>query len=162
MTRIEFRVYGQSLTKGSARAFYIKKLNRAVVTSTTKGLKAWESSVRHAAQSAANGKLMDGPVRMVMLFVLQRPKALKGSDLIWHAKRPDLLKLGRAVEDALINVLFHDDGQVACSCVAKRYANQGETPHVRVIVESVTSLGLANEGWTWRTMLDVCRCFDGH
>ena len=46
---IKFTVYGDPSPKGSARAFVPKGWTRPIITSATKGLKAWEGKNAAAA-----------------------------------------------------------------------------------------------------------------
>lgn len=120
---LSFRVYGQALPKGSAKAFVIKGTNRAVVTSTTKGLKGWEAAIRQEALQHVT-TLMEGPISLTVNFCLPRPKSLKKGD-VPHIKRPDLDKLVRGATDALTGVIWKDDSQLTAIYASKFYAPAG-------------------------------------
>jgi crossover junction endodeoxyribonuclease RusA len=135
MTPITFRVAAVPVPKGSVKAFMVKGLNRPVLTSDAKGLKAWASVVRGAAQHHCTS-LLEGGVAVSLGFVLPRPKSMPKKTRP-HMTRPDVDKLARAVLDALIGVTFHDDGQVVGLACDKRYAALGEQPGVTVSLVTV-------------------------
>jgi len=80
-----------------------------------------------------------------MVFVLNRPKAhygtgknarmLKPSAPTEPTVKPDLIKMARAVEDAMSGIVYKDDSQV-CKYrnLEKRYALDGEVEGVYVTV----------------------------
>jgi Holliday junction resolvase RusA-like endonuclease len=55
----------------------------------------------------------------------------------WPAKPPDVLKLARAVEDALTGALWTDDALVVSEYLLKRYAPPGGPERVTVTVMEV-------------------------
>lgn len=132
---VTFRVYGIAKPKGSSKAFVIKGTNRAVVTSTTKGLKEWESLIRQEAQRHVS-TLMTGEVTLTVSFCLPRPKSLRGS--VAHTKRPDLDKLIRGATDALTGVVWKDDAQATLITARKSYAPFVDTvPFVEFFITEV-------------------------
>ena len=131
---ITFKVYGQALPKGSAKAFVIKGTNRAVVTSNTKGLKGWEQTIRNAAQQHVT-ELLTGPVSLGINFHLPRPKSLSVKKYVAHTKRPDLDKLVRSCCDALTGIIWKDDSQVWAIVARKSYVPTHETvPYVEFFI----------------------------
>ena len=65
-----------------------------------------------------------------MVFRLLRPKGhyrgeivreLRVSAPVYHIIRPDALKLGRAVEDALSGIVYQDDAQIIDEHIRKIY-----------------------------------------
>lgn len=96
---------------------------------SSKYLKPWREAVSSAAQEAVLGQegfgIFDGPVRLEVLFFLQRPKSSKWGR--FPAGPPDLSKLLRAVEDALTSAgVWVDDALVVDALVQKRWAGVGE------------------------------------
>ena len=92
----------------------------------------WRDTVRRAAVEAmADRPPIEGPVYLVQVFALPRPKSHYGtgrnSGRIKRGAphrppvRPDLDKLARAVGDALTGVCYRDDAQVVNLCAAKYY-----------------------------------------
>jgi Holliday junction resolvase RusA-like endonuclease len=68
---------------------------------------------------------------MRLELIMPRPKyhftskgKLKDTAPYWHTVKPDTTKMLRAAEDALKDILWHDDGQVALQSNGKRYGNQ--------------------------------------
>ena len=125
---LTFTVYGAPATKGSTRAFIPKGWTRPIITSATKGLKAWESKIAAAAGAQANGVLITEPVVMTLAFYLPRPKSLK-KGIVAHTKRPDCDKLIRGATDALIGIVYKDDAQIVSILATKAYVKtQDEAP----------------------------------
>ncbi|MEE9354770.1 MAG: RusA family crossover junction endodeoxyribonuclease [Methylococcaceae bacterium] len=98
--------------------------------------KPWMDKVRsHALKAYPRGIIHDGPLAMIMLFQMRRPKNHYGTGRnagilkewavdLRPTGKPDVLKCGRAVEDALNDVVFKDDSQVVWSLPHKRYAEK--------------------------------------
>lgn len=131
--KLSFFVAGDPATQGSKRAFYIAKIGRAIVTEDCKENKPWRSDVRNEAEkaiAAGEWKLTDKPVMLNLTFQLKRPKGhfgakgLKKSAPYFPAKKPDTVKLARAVEDALKGVCWKDDAQIVTEIIQKRYHDQ--------------------------------------
>ncbi len=135
--RIRFEVFGRAQQKGSARAFVVKgKADgkpRAVVTSDNRKAKDWEADVRFSATPHRPPETWSGPVAVACLFIMTRPKVLKGK---WapFLKQPDLDKLLRCLCDGLTGVIFNDDAQIVYGVQHKRYARPGENPRAIVTV----------------------------
>lgn len=134
---LEFQVYGIAQTQGSKRAFPFKRrdgrLGVAVSDDNPKG-KAWKSQVADAAREAMEGdRLTEWPIYLGLTFHLLRPKShfgsgknclvLKPSAPKYPAVKPDVLKLARAVEDALTGIVWRDDSQVVQMEIRKKYAS---------------------------------------
>lgn len=107
----------------------------------------YKELVALAARDAYTGPLLEGPLRVDTLFVLERPRGKvwkrKAMPRLPHASRPDLDNLVKAVLDALSGVLWRDDAQVCCGEGAKVVAAGGEWPHV---VVSVRAAALGPDG----------------
>jgi len=130
MEEIKFFVNGKPATSGSKRGFYIKKLQRVIITPASKKEAPWKESVKWAAIKAGySGKvLLGGPVVLTMSFRFARPKShlrtngqlsKLGLTKLEHTSKPDSLKLGRAVEDALTGLVWVDDSQVVTHHIRK-------------------------------------------
>jgi crossover junction endodeoxyribonuclease RusA len=131
--KLSFFVPGDPATQGSKKAFYIAKIGRAIVTEDCKKNKPWRSDVRNEAEKAmmaGEWRLTEKPVMLNLTFQLRRPKGhygakgLKKSAPQWPAKKPDTVKLARAVEDALKGVCWKDDAQIVIESIQKRYNDQ--------------------------------------
>lgn len=151
-TTISFTVYGKPQTAGSKRAFVIPGTNRASVTDDNPKSRDWKNAVRSAAIEYCGGHvldLLDGPLHVTFTFFLLRPKGqfgsgrnasqVKASAPQYPATKPDVLKLSRAVEDALTGVLWRDDAQIVQEVLAKRF---GEPARVEI---TVTNLEIVEE-----------------
>jgi Holliday junction resolvase RusA-like endonuclease len=144
--RITFTVPGKPQPAGSKRAFPFKrrdgKLGVAVTDSNPRA-KDWKALVSQIAADAmvnVDGfldKPITGPVRLWVVFYLERPKShygtgrnasiLKPQAPRWHAIRADATKLLRGLEDALKGIAWIDDGQVAHQEAKKLWANSPST-----------------------------------
>jgi Holliday junction resolvase RusA-like endonuclease len=72
-------------------------------------------------------ELLEGPLVLEFVFFRPRPAAhfgrrgLRPSAPEFPTTRPDVLKLARAVKDALTGVVWRDDAQVVDERLAKRF-----------------------------------------
>ena len=120
---IVFTVLGQAATAGSKRHVG----NGILVDSSGAKGKSWRAAVQDAAKSAFSGDLLRCPLYLSLVFYTPRPlghfgaKGVKASAPRHPAKRPDVLKLARAVEDGLTGVVWHDDAQIVEEQLVKRY-----------------------------------------
>lgn len=64
----------------------------------------------------------------------------------WHAKRPDIENVSKAVLDAATGVLWVDDDQVARLVVLKLIGAQGEAPSIWMTVRALDPLGTELSG----------------
>ena len=145
MDPIRFTVYGEARPAGSKRAFVNPRTGKAIVTDASgKKGKTWRTDVREAAGAAYSGPLLHEPLRVTFTFYRRRPRShygtgrnadvLKPSAPSYPTTRPDLLKLSRAVEDALTGLIWHDDSLIAHELLRGRYADDGR-PRVEIEVE---------------------------
>lgn len=142
--RVTFKVYGQPISKGSARPFKVPGKDAAgnrdfskdraiIVQAKDRNLRDWESLIKTAAQQHAGNNFFAAgtPVAVKFWFYFTRPKSKK-----LHApmvSRPDWDKVSRAVCDALQDVLFKDDCQITTATVGKRYTSGAS--HVLIALE---------------------------
>ena len=125
---VRFRVEGAPRPKGSWR-----HVGAGRVISAAKGLDAWERAVRQAAQHAMVVPRVSGDALQVTLcFRMPRP-ACREAD-VWHATRPDLDKLIRAVLDAMSGIVYDDDAQICWVNALARYEDETMSPGVAVTV----------------------------
>jgi len=132
---LTFTVYGKPRPQGSTRAFFIKKLGRAVITSDNKQLKPWRQQVSETALSVRERGVEPWrgyPVRIDLAFYFARPKSAKKR--IGMTVKPDLDKLQRAVFDAITGILIHDDAQITSVTARKHY---GDPERVEITVEEL-------------------------
>jgi Holliday junction resolvase RusA-like endonuclease len=141
MIKIEFSVLGQPQTAGSKRGFYQPKLKRVIITDDNKNSRSWKEQVASSARQVYDGPLLREALSMRLVFYRVRPKGHFKSDGSFSkegnarstgpATRPDLLKLTRAVEDALKGIIYVDDSQIVSQTLRKRW---GEPSRVDVMI----------------------------
>ena len=121
---IMIRAYGLPGPQGSKR-FLGKRGGRGIMVESSKKVAPWREAVKWAAIKA--GQKITGPVSVVMVFTLPRPKSASKRKPMVPSTRPDLSKLIRSTEDALTGVLWRDDARIVCQLVRKVYAEDGRT-----------------------------------
>jgi len=100
----------------------------------SKAVKPWRADVRAAAQAARTGPPLDGPIVLVVEFVMPRPTSTPKSRTPPAVKRPDIDKQCRAVCDALSGLAWKDDSQIVDLHATKRIAELDEGPGARIRV----------------------------
>jgi Holliday junction resolvase RusA-like endonuclease len=116
-----------------------------MIESNQKQLDDWRSAVRLAAGRAyTRRELFDGPVKVKLVFILQRPKNASKKIEERPGKRPDADKLCRAVFDCLTNVVISDDSRIVDFQAAKYY-DYHDLPGCSVEVSEVLELPLRKE-----------------
>lgn len=142
--RLTFTAYGKPAPAGSKRVVPAggRAGGRPIIIDDAKRSKPWKAEVTAAAREAiAGGELFDGPLSLRLDFFVLRPKGhygargVKPSAPAFPTVKPDVLKLARAVEDALTGQVYRDDAQVVVEELTKRY---GEPERVEV---TLTDLG---------------------
>ncbi len=136
-------VYGKPQTAGSKKAFGFKRANGSIgasVTDDNAKSRDWKNAVASAAREVYDGDLLRGPLKVMMTFVMVRPKGhhgkmgptKQGRETPFPVGRPDVLKLSRCVEDALSGVVWADDAQIVHETLVKLY---GEPARAFVTIE---------------------------
>ena len=109
MTCWGFVALGTPAPQGS-KSFKGMAGGHAILAESSKKVLPWREAVKAAAPA---GPTLDGPLVVVMVFTLARPKSAKKSETTPY-RTPDLSKLCRATEDALTDAgLWADDARVA-------------------------------------------------
>lgn len=141
---IEFTVYGKPATAGSKRGFINKKTGKIIMAPADKNSGSWRKEVVTEAKLAYSGPPLTGPIAYTMTFYFARPNYHYGSGKnaglvkmkymhdYFHTKKPDAIKLARAVEDALNGVVWRDDAQVAWAEIKKLYTTGKEQVTIRI------------------------------
>ena len=132
---LSYWVPGIAVAKGSMRAFYVKNLNRAVMTNDSSKTKSWASVVSLATAAEVQRTLWPITERAVSVrlrFNLPRPAGhygsgknagkVKASAPTNIVTKPDVDKLTRCLLDALTGIVWRDDSQVVALDVRKDYA----------------------------------------
>lgn len=137
-----FQVTGKALPAGSKTAVPITKggarVGTRVVESGNRSAKAaWRADIQEAARRAiatlGEEWPMDAPMQVIVTVYRARPSSQlnskgepKPSAPPFPTTRPDLLKLARAIEDALTGIAWHDDSQIVDEHLHKRYGDRDE------------------------------------
>lgn len=150
MAGITFWVPGVPVPKGSAKAFYNRRLGRAQVVQDNAGRqKPWASLISTIAMEQTGSPLYRGAISLSLRFVMPRPKShyhtgkrsgiLRPDAPTWHTARTgDLDKLVRCVKDALTGIVWVDDCQVArMGEIVKIY---GEAPGVEIEIAEMAEM----------------------
>lgn len=152
-----FYVNGLPKPAGSKRGFAIKRggmfTGRVAIVDDCKGSRDWKSDVSATAGMFAKQACWmptRKAVRLTLVFFMPRPKAHYGSGKnsdklkpdapLLHTKKPDALKLARAVEDALTGIAYADDSQIADERLHKRYTHLG-SPGVSITITELNDDG---------------------
>lgn len=108
--------------------------------------KNWRNSVQHAAAEVMREQpeLFAGPLTLHIRFCMPRPKyhfnskgRLRPVAPYYHATSPDVTKLIRSTEDALKQIVWRDDSQVALQIASKTYEDKAGA---FIVVEEATAL----------------------
>lgn len=141
-------VYGTASPAGSKRVVPAggRPGGRPLVVDASRGAAAWKRTVAQEAGAAMQGRrLLEGPLAVTFTFVAARPKGhfgtrgLRPSAPSRPTTRPDVLKLARAVEDALTGIVWRDDAQIVDERLTKVY---GEPARVEVEVAQLAAMTL--------------------
>jgi len=137
---LTFTVYGHAAPAGSKRAlpFGGRAGGRPIIVDDSKRSRPWKQEIAGVARETMDGReLYDEPLALVLVFYVPRPRSHYGARGLrptapeYPAKRPDLLKLARGVEDALSSIVYRDDALIVDEHLSKRY---GEPERLEVTV----------------------------
>lgn len=137
---LSFWIPGKAQTAGSKRAFLLKRRDGSfvrrrdgspIVNVTDDNPKAndWKGDVKRFVSEEYTGPLLDAPLEVTFTFYVARPKfhfnkrGLKDNAPRFPDRKPDLLKLARAVEDAMTGVIYADDSQIVTELLKKRFVD---------------------------------------
>ena len=142
---IRFTVFGTPQPAGSKRGFPIRRggkgMGVSIVDANPKS-RDWKTTVSQVAAEHCRGELLDGAVVAEFVFWLVRPKGHYGKRGLlpsapeFPTVKPDVLKLARAVEDALTGVAWRDDALIVDEHLAKRY---GEPAGVDIVIRQIAA-----------------------
>jgi crossover junction endodeoxyribonuclease RusA len=139
----EIIVYGTPAPQGSKR-----HIGRGILMESSKKCKPWREAVHWAAIESK--VRVEGPVEVVMVFTLAKPRSAPKRRRTWPDRRPDLDKLSRSTLDALVSAgAIEDDGRVIAIRAAKtfpgEYPEALDVPGVRIRIGSAMRLGREEE-----------------
>lgn len=115
-------VRGLPAPQGSKR-----HVGNGVMIESSKKVKPWRQDVVAAAVEARNGApTLDGPLRARIVFTLPKPKSAPKRKRTYADRKPDLSKLLRSTEDALVTagVIADDARIVEFDRLAKVFPNE--------------------------------------
>jgi Holliday junction resolvase RusA-like endonuclease len=133
---IDFTVPG--VARGKGRPRFVRATGR---TYTDKPTVEAEQAVVDAWEEAGGVRLKDGPCKLELMVVMERPKvhwckngtlSKAGSRSGWPVRKPDLDNIQKLVCDALNGHAYKDDSQVVHVVAWKRWANAEEPAHTWV------------------------------
>lgn len=101
----------------------------------------WKLAVRTGALSCGIRKAIATPVRLTVLFMMRRPKSLRGAlapvGLLLHAVRPDIDNLAKSTMDALTELGVWTDDKLVCDLrMSKWYCGKWDAPGAIVTIET--------------------------
>lgn len=148
---IAFTVLGKAAPAGSKRAFRHNQTGRIMVADANRKAKPWQSVVAAAGHDAMGGRgLLDGPLAVRIVFYAPRPQGhyrtgknramLRPAAPLFPTTRPDVLKLARAVEDALTGVCWRDDSLIVHELLEKHYGEPARAVVEIVALEQISAV----------------------
>lgn len=165
IVEIAFTVFGKPQTAGSKQSFVpinkktgqpfrSKTTGRVVVNTVDDNPKSrgWKNDLAAYARGEVGPgfELLTGPIVFSACFYLVRPKCHFGtgrnSDILkadapgQHTQKPDVLKLARAVEDALTGVIWRDDCQIVNEVIGKAWGSPNRVEIQIVSVEDFSPM----------------------
>ncbi len=135
--KIQFTVHGKPEPKGSKKAFAYEKdgkLRASIVDDNKKTLKVWKNDFTLQSNRYKPKELLEGPIKVRLIFYLERPKSVKPENRPLPIVKPDVDKLCRTVMDLLSKRFYVDDNQVVDLGAYKRYMDK---PGVDVLIEEI-------------------------
>lgn len=137
VARLYCTVIGEPIPQGSKR-----HVGNGVMIEANKRLPEWRDLLAYKLLQARYGRPpFEGPVSLTLTFRLSRPHRYSKwwqKMLDYHASRPDLDKLTRAVFDAMTAAgVVEDDAQICTIQVTKLYARDGGPKGVDIVAEQL-------------------------
>jgi Holliday junction resolvase RusA-like endonuclease len=127
----ELVVYGQPAPQGS-KSFMGVKGGRGILVESSKKVKPWRQDVKAAAEAFIEPLRpwtpLDGPLVARMVFTMRKPASAPKRRTTYPDRIPDLSKLVRSTEDALVEAgLLKDDARIVKYVdTAKVFPGEGE------------------------------------
>lgn len=113
---IRIVVRGTPAPQGSKSFKGMSKAGRAILVESSKKVPSWRQDVKLAAEAWREQHRMptiDGPLRVRMVFTLPKPKSAPKTRRTYPDRKPDVSKLARSTEDALVDAgLIADDARI--------------------------------------------------
>lgn len=141
----KFIVY--EVPKGKARARIGRSANGFTHGYTPKRTVEFEKAIAWAYRITKQGMLpKDVPLKLTATFVMPIPKSASKKLKVslngwWHTKKPDTSNITKSVEDALNQLAYADDSQIAWIDCKKVF---GETPRLEIEFTELTERWVDN------------------
>lgn len=153
---VTFEVPGHCKPAGSKRFVTNKYTGRGYVIDANPKAADWKSDVAAVAKASFKGPLLTVALCASFEFFVPRPDChygsgknvlkLKAGAPQWPAKKPDVLKLARGIEDALSGIIYRDDCQIVKEILTKDWAATKEAfIGVRVTIQTLEALPVNGE-----------------
>lgn len=131
MSRVYFVVHGLPAPQGSKSFKGFSKAGKAILTESSKAVKPWREAVKFSAlearASVGNPPPLDGPLYLSVRFFLPKPTSAPKRTRTFPHRKPDLSKLVRSTEDALVDAgLIADDARIIAIEAYKDYVGHGK------------------------------------
>ena len=146
MTHVDEELYLDIVIHGHAEPAGSKTRTAYGVRDSNPRSRPWKTQVaQHVAPVLEHAELETGPITLRLDFYTPRPKGhhkpngdlnAAGQRMPYPTRKPDVLKLARAIEDALTGIAYRDDAQIVREHLAKHYAPR---PSVRIRAYRITS-----------------------
>jgi Holliday junction resolvase RusA-like endonuclease len=129
---IDLTVEGNPVPQGSFR-----HIGNGRIISANPKLNTWRQTIADQIATQTHHRLIEAPIRLQLVFTLNRPKSVSTSLRPLPTVKPDLDKLVRAVMDAIslerYCQVIKDDSLVTDLHAAKRYADH-TIPGVKIMI----------------------------
>lgn len=111
---ITLKVYGTPAPQGSKKFVGTNKAGRGILVESSKKVRPWRQDVKRAAEELRAGAApLDGALVVRMVFTLPKPASAPKTRRTYPNKKPDLSKLARSTEDAMVDAgLILDDSRI--------------------------------------------------
>jgi Holliday junction resolvase RusA-like endonuclease len=142
MSSATITVIGLPAPQGSKRFVGTSKSGRGILIESSAKVKPWREAVVFAAREQA--VRLTGAVSLSVYFTLPKPKSAPKTRRTWADKKPDLSKLVRSTEDALVDAgVIEDDARIVETHSAKVFPGEHEkaldVPGAVIYLRSVTA-----------------------
>lgn len=110
---VTIRVHGDPAPQGSKK-FVGMRGGHGILVESSKRVKPWRQDVVAAAKEVMEGiSAIDGALAVRMVFTLPKPSSAPRRRRTWPNKKPDVSKLARSTEDALVTAgCITDDARI--------------------------------------------------
>ena len=135
---VQFYIEGAPVAQGRPRVTVRGKHAHVYDPSKSRDYKKYVLTVaKQCLKGRGNGPLLEGPLKMTLIFYMPRPKSLP-RNVVHHTKKPDLDNLIKGVKDALSGFCYEDDKQIVeFEEVKKVYAEKGSPGGVLVKIKEI-------------------------